>query len=99
MTPHLKIKKVGRRKVDAEIDKFNSAIEQYISNGLLNSVFWDFRYSLHPELGSGVGSRGDALSNKTALLEKALTAPLVYPRSPRFAGKAGPFRASRAPLI
>ncbi len=72
LTPHLKLKKVGRRRVDDEIDKFNSAIEQYVSNTLLNSVFWDFRYSAHPEFGSGVGSRGAALSNKTELLEKAL---------------------------
>jgi hypothetical protein len=33
----------------------------------------DVRYSLHRELGSDVGSRGDALSNKTALLKKALS--------------------------
>jgi SAM-dependent methyltransferase len=72
LTPHLKLKKVGRRKVDNQIDKLNSAIEQCISKSLLNSVYWDFRYSRHPELGSGVGSRGDALSNKIALLEQAL---------------------------
>src|SRR5262249_40026615 len=45
LTPHLKLKTVGRRKVDDQINKFNGEIERYIGDSLLNSMFWDFRYS------------------------------------------------------
>lgn len=37
--------------------------------GLDNSSFWDDRYLTNPELGSGIGSRGEVAARKRALIE------------------------------
>jgi SAM-dependent methyltransferase len=37
-----------------------------------NSVFWDRRYTENPELGSGVGSRGENLLHKRQIIETFL---------------------------
>ena len=39
-----------------------------MTGSLLNTVFWDFRYRVDPELGSGIGSRGDVLEAKRKLI-------------------------------
>jgi SAM-dependent methyltransferase len=39
-----------------------------IGRGFDNRVFWDFRYNRFPELGSGVGSRGEILEYKRVIL-------------------------------
>jgi hypothetical protein len=41
-----------------------------IREGFHNALFWDFRYATHPERGSGLGSRGEHLLAKRALLSQ-----------------------------
>jgi len=41
-----------------------------IRDGFHNALFWDFRYATHPERGSGLGSRGEHLLYKRALLQQ-----------------------------
>jgi len=43
---------------------------QQIANGFDNRVFWEMRYHGFPELGSGIGSRGDNLFYKRQLLKE-----------------------------
>jgi hypothetical protein len=43
---------------------------EQIRNGFHNALFWDFRYATHPERGSGLGSRGEHLLTKRALLKQ-----------------------------
>jgi hypothetical protein len=40
-----------------------------IREGFCNALFWDFRYATHPDRGSGLGSRGNNLLYKRALLQ------------------------------
>jgi hypothetical protein len=41
-----------------------------IRDGFHNVLFWNFRYATHPERGSGLGSRGEHLITKRALLSQ-----------------------------
>lgn len=66
---HMKIKKKGLPLVDREIVKINESILENLNNSLDNAMFWNLRYALYPELGSGVGSRGDVLSYKKNLIK------------------------------
>jgi 2-polyprenyl-3-methyl-5-hydroxy-6-metoxy-1,4-benzoquinol methylase len=50
------------------IEALNLLLRQRRSQGFDNRTFWDFRYSFAPELGSGLGSRGEALAYKRGLL-------------------------------
>lgn len=56
------------------IDRSLNALREVIVTGRRehfdNEIFWNFRYKYYPELGSGLGSRGDTLVHK-----QALTAP------------------------
>jgi 2-polyprenyl-3-methyl-5-hydroxy-6-metoxy-1,4-benzoquinol methylase len=70
--PHFKIERVGLPKPDQAIDILNQRIEGFLGQQLLNSVFWDLRYRIQPELGSGVGSRGEHLVAKRNWLGYAL---------------------------
>jgi SAM-dependent methyltransferase len=72
MTSHMKLQTVGIPAVDNAIEDLNRRISGFISDNLLNAVFWDFRYSVDPELGSGRGSRGVHLESKRELLRKTL---------------------------
>lgn len=72
LTPQLGLKSVGHRRVDAIIAAFNAHIAQFVGERLLNTLYWDCRYALHPDLGSGVGSRGDDLARKSQLLLAAI---------------------------
>ena len=56
---------VGMPNIDASVSKVNKVLESCFNNVL----FWDFRYSNNPELGSGVGSRGDILELKRKMLK------------------------------
>lgn len=44
-------------------------INQVLSQNFNNELFWDFRYSTNPELGSGVGSRGTVAEYKSKLIK------------------------------
>ena len=70
--PHLTLLKIGLPGPDAAIDRLNRHIERWLAADFVNSMFWDLRYRVAPELGSGVGSRGDALEAKRILLARAL---------------------------
>lgn len=48
-----------------------SLANEQIGAGFNNHVFWNYRYRHWPERGSGVGSRGDYLIQKRALLRDA----------------------------
>jgi hypothetical protein len=47
-----------------------AAANRQIRDGFDNALFWDFRYATHPERGSGLGSRGEHLLAKRALLKQ-----------------------------
>ncbi len=66
---HMRLKRVGLPKVDAVIDTINDMIGKSLEVSLNNSMFWDLRYARYPELGSGVGSRGEILSYKKQLIK------------------------------
>jgi len=72
LTPHLKLKSIGLGKPDAAITRLNEHIEDFIRQHLLNTMWWNFRYYVDPELGSGMGSRGANLEYKCKLLCDAL---------------------------
>ena len=63
------LKKIGLEKVDKTIDEVNAMISGNLNKYLDNKLFWDLRYQMYPELGSGVGSRGDILEAKKKLLK------------------------------
>jgi hypothetical protein len=47
---------------------------RYLLSGRFdNERFWDLRYATDPELGSGIGSRGEALTYKRKLLEAVVS--------------------------
>ena len=58
----------GAPRVDAVISRINDTLREFRQRHFVSEVFWDYRYAHHPELGSGVGSRGDALEYRRALL-------------------------------
>jgi len=68
---HMQLKKVDLKNVDEQIEKVNEVISKKLANSLNNSLFWDLRYVLYPELGSGVGSRGDVLNYKKNIIKYA----------------------------
>jgi hypothetical protein len=63
---------VGKLEPPAALDdRERRALERanaQIGRGFENTLFWNFRYSRFPERGSGVGSRGENLAYKRALL-------------------------------
>ena len=60
--------------VDAAIAAANRMVEAWKRSEFDNRVFWNARYALFPDLGSGVGSRGKSLEEKRALLGPFATA-------------------------
>jgi SAM-dependent methyltransferase len=68
LTSHMKLKTIGLSRPDAEIIRVNKHIENFVQRNLLNSIWWNFRYLIDRELGSGLGSRGANLEYKRKLL-------------------------------
>ena len=68
----LRLASIGVAKPDAAIDSLNQLIAKSFTNHLVSSVLWDVRYRVAPELGSGIGSRGDNLDKKRKWLGYAL---------------------------
>lgn len=60
--------------IDAQVSAFNAQLTDLRRDNFSNQTFWDFRYARAPELGSGVGSRGDTLLYKRALLKPYMRA-------------------------
>lgn len=65
---HMQLKHSGLPKVDATIRLVNERVSNALSKLLNNSMFWDFRYQSCPDLGSGIGSRGETLSFKKRMI-------------------------------
>jgi SAM-dependent methyltransferase len=68
------IRLTGNDAVDARIRQANAAMAEVWHEGFPNATFWEWRYRCDPDLGSGVGSRGNSLSDKRALLVSLVTA-------------------------
>ena len=72
LTSQLMLKTIGLSQVDASITRFNNKIQDFIKGNLLNGMYWNFRYFIAPELGSGIDPPGDHLDYKQKLLCDAL---------------------------
>jgi SAM-dependent methyltransferase len=72
LTSGRKLKTVGLNKPDQEITKLNERLRTFVQQDMLNATWWNFRYYIDPELGSGLGSRGENLEYKRNLLLDAL---------------------------
>ena len=62
------LRATGTAPVDAAVAAANSMIEGWKRSGFDNRVFWNARYALFPDLGSGIGSRGKTLEDKRTLI-------------------------------
>lgn len=60
--------KTANAYVDRYINSANATISDIIEKHHNNMLFWNNRYSMFPELGSGIGSRGDILAYKRQIL-------------------------------
>jgi len=60
----------GLDSVNKTINKVNMDWNDYYQQHFDNVSFWNARYKLFPDLGSGVGSRGDKLLYKQHLLQQ-----------------------------
>lgn len=60
---------VGRAEVDEQIRRVNAAFSDLLKRFFPNRSFWNWRYATNPDLGSGVGSRGDARELKQRVLK------------------------------
>jgi hypothetical protein len=59
--------------VNRRIAEFNTRLRKERESRFDNRLFWNQRYGENPELGSGIGSRGEARDYKRHLLEDAIT--------------------------
>jgi len=58
--------------VDERIAEVNAAVHRLWQEAFPSATFWEWRYRDDPELGSGVGSRGQALKEKRDLLKAVI---------------------------
>src|SRR3984885_1947058 len=69
-----RIRKTGKPSIDGQIERVNEGIGNLWQEAFPNATFWQWRYLTDPELGSGVGSRGQPLLGKRELLAVLLDA-------------------------
>jgi len=69
---YFKIERTGVPKPDLAIQFLNERIGGFLARHFVNSVFWNLRYRIDPNLGSGIGSRGELLAAKRQWLDCAL---------------------------
>jgi 2-polyprenyl-3-methyl-5-hydroxy-6-metoxy-1,4-benzoquinol methylase len=69
LTTDFALKPTGVALVDTAIARMNDAVQASFSRHLTQALFWDLRYALDPDRGSGLGSRGSSLTVKQRLLE------------------------------
>lgn len=62
----------GLPQVNATIDQVNLAWSRYFREHFDNCAFWNSRYAQQPDLGSGIGSRGEFLRSKQLLLAEVV---------------------------
>ena len=58
--------------VDEQVGLVNRAIADLWQDAFPNATFWEWRYRTNPELGSGLGSRGEVLTDKRAMVTAVL---------------------------
>jgi SAM-dependent methyltransferase len=63
---------VGIPAVDEQIRAVNGAVRRLWQEAFPNATFWEWRYRTNPALGSGIGSRGEALAEKRDFLSAVL---------------------------
>jgi 2-polyprenyl-3-methyl-5-hydroxy-6-metoxy-1,4-benzoquinol methylase len=66
---HMNLINTGLKIADNSIEKINQSTSNNLKGHLNNALFRNLRYAQCPELGSGVGSRGDILDYKKRLLK------------------------------
>jgi SAM-dependent methyltransferase len=71
---HMRLLPVAEPRARPAIERVNRAIERFQRRNFDNRSFWNHRYAHHPELGSGLGSRGDVLQLKQDLLADLMPA-------------------------
>jgi len=71
---HGRLSPVGVEWIDRQVSAANESLSASRRRHFDNKSFWDFRYFAAPQLGSGLGSRGDALRLKKSLLRGYLKA-------------------------
>jgi hypothetical protein len=57
---------------NSRIIAFNQRLRKELENQFNNQIFWNDRYSLNPELGSGLGSRGVLKEYKSEILRNTV---------------------------
>jgi len=78
---HGRLKPVGIGWIDSSIHRANQIITDGQRLDFDNSIFWTYRYVAAPELGSGLGSRGETLKLKSSYLKpyfKAISQERVF---------------------
>jgi len=68
MDDHGLLKRTGIDWIDDQIIPLNRDLSLLRRQEFANGLFWDFRYTTESNLGSGLGSRGDNLLQKRAML-------------------------------
>ena len=63
----------GLPRVNGAINRVNTEILAERRRNFDNKAFWSARYAVHPDLGSGVGSRGQTLARKQQLLSSVVS--------------------------
>jgi 2-polyprenyl-3-methyl-5-hydroxy-6-metoxy-1,4-benzoquinol methylase len=66
------LRPAGSVDIDKRIAEVNAAVYRLWQQAFPSATFWEWRYRGDPELGSGVGSRGQALSEKRDLLRAVI---------------------------
>ena len=72
--PQGRIRTTGFPSIDQQIERVNDAIGRLWQESFPNATFWQWRYLTDPDLGSGIGSRGQPLLGKRELLATVLDA-------------------------
>lgn len=62
----------GLSRINAAIERVNARLASHRRESFDNTAFWGARYFSHPELGSGLGSRGEVLQQKRDLLSRTV---------------------------
>jgi SAM-dependent methyltransferase len=70
--PQGRIRMTGFPSIDGQIERVNEAIGRLWQEAFPNATFWQWRYLTNPDLGSGIGSRGQPLLGKRDLLATLL---------------------------
>ena len=55
---------IGVPFIDTAVNNANKAIGEFRRLAFNNETYWDFRYAVYPNIGSGLGSRGEHLQVK-----------------------------------